>query len=434
MAPALVVENVSKRYRLPPAGAERLPYRTLREDLVRWLTWPARRWRGRGGRPEDFWALRDVSFEVEPGDVVGLIGRNGAGKSTLLKVLSRITKPTAGRARLRGRVGSLLEVGVGFHPELTGRENIDLCGVVLGMSRAEVRRKFAEIVAFAEVERFLDLPVKRYSSGMYLRLAFAVAAHLETEILLVDEALAVGDAAFQKRCLGKMGEVARCGRTVLFVSHNMASVRALCGRAVLLDRGRVAAAGPAEAVITRYTESIFPTREAAAGPGGGRFHLRRVALTNDRGELTNEFAAGEAMTVEVHYSAHREYPNPIFWVTVYSQHGPMFAANMFLDNHTPAVLRGDGVLACRFRSLPLLPQAYTVKLAGYENDGRTPLVTAHEAAFFDIVGAPADFGLDGPLAPSLCSKSVSMVLPYEWRHPDGRVAAFDGLRLRGGGA
>ena len=201
---------------------------------------------------EDFWALRDVSFEIQPGEVVGIIGRNGAGKSTLLKVLSRITEPTEGQITLRGRVASLLEVGTGFHPELTGRENIFLNGAILGMSRAEIRRKFDEIVAFAEVERFLDTPVKRYSSGMYVRLAFAVAAHLEPEILVVDEVLAVGDAEFQKKCLGKMDVVAHEGRTVLFVSHNEGAIRRLCSRAVLLEKGAIALIGSPQEAFQRY--------------------------------------------------------------------------------------------------------------------------------------------------------------------------------------
>ena len=201
---------------------------------------------------EEFWALRDVNLEVKQGEVVGIIGRNGAGKSTLLKILSRITEPTAGRIHLKGRVASLLEVGTGFHPELTGRENIFLNGAILGMSRSEIKRKFDEIVAFADIEKFLDTPVKRYSSGMYVRLAFAVAAHLEPEILIVDEVLAVGDAEFQRKCLGKMSEVAHGGRTVLFVSHNMASLLALCNRGVLLDKGRKQSEGPIGEAIDHY--------------------------------------------------------------------------------------------------------------------------------------------------------------------------------------
>jgi lipopolysaccharide transport system ATP-binding protein len=254
-------QGLSKKYVIGHQ-AERETYVALRDVIAR----NARAFgraamdlvRGRpniaGDELEEFWALRDVSFEVKRGEVVGVIGRNGAGKSTLLKVLSRITEPTEGRVEIRGRVASLLEVGTGFHPELTGRENIYLNGAVLGMAHAEIRRKFDEIVAFAEVERFLDTPVKRYSSGMYVRLAFAVAAHLEPEILIVDEVLAVGDAEFQKKCLGKMGEVAGQGRTVLFVSHNMAAMQALCGRSLLLSAGQLVLSGATNTVITRYLD------------------------------------------------------------------------------------------------------------------------------------------------------------------------------------
>ena len=246
---AIRVEGLSKRYRLV-AGAGRSRYKTLQEDL---LALP-RRLAGRQRPKEEFWALRDISFEVKQGEVLGIIGRNGAGKSTLLKILSRITEPTRGQAEIYGRVGSLLEVGTGFHSELTGRENIYLSGAVLGMTRQEVRRKFDEIVAFAGVEQFLDTPAKHYSSGMYMRLAFAVAAHLEPEILLIDEVLAVGDAEFQKKCLGKMSEVAKAGRTVLFVSHNMSAVEALCHTALLLDKGGIVMADDhVRSVVDRYS-------------------------------------------------------------------------------------------------------------------------------------------------------------------------------------
>ncbi len=250
-APAIRSELLSKRYRL----GERRPFKSLRESLSGAFRRPLA---GRRHR-EHIWALDAVSFEIAEGEAVGVIGRNGAGKSTLLKVLSRITQPTSGRAEVRGRIGSLLEVGTGFHPELTGRENISLNGAILGMKRAEIAAKFDEIVDFAGVERFIDTPVKRFSSGMYLRLAFAVAAHLEPEILLVDEVLAVGDLAFQKKCLGRMKSVSREGRTVLFVSHNLAAIRSLCSRALLLQDGRLEAAGPADEVIERYL------RDAAAG-------------------------------------------------------------------------------------------------------------------------------------------------------------------------
>src|SRR5512138_955125 len=248
--PVIQAAGLSKTYRL---GA-RAPYRTLRESLAGLFGAAASRVRGGGRREESLLlALRDVTFDVAAGEALGIIGRNGAGKTTLLRILSRITEPTAGEARIRGRVGSLLEVGTGFHPELTGRENVFLNGAILGMRAAEVRRKFDEIVAFAEVERFLDTPVKRYSSGMYVRLAFAVAAHLEPEILLVDEVLAVGDAQFQKKCLGKMESVSTNeGRTVLFVSHNLPSIVALCGKSFMLEQGKIDMRGRSEAVISHY--------------------------------------------------------------------------------------------------------------------------------------------------------------------------------------
>jgi len=281
---SIVVEGLSKRYRL---GARRRSYRTLRDSLSsaavapwRWLR------RARGNRAEErsgtFWALKDITFELERGRVLGLIGHNGAGKSTLLKILSRITEPTEGRAILRGRVGSLLEVGTGFHGELSGRENIYLNGAILGMKRTEIDRQFDRIVAFAEVEPFVDTPAKHYSSGMYLRLAFAVAAHLEPEILLVDEVLAVGDAAFQKRCLGKIGEVAEEGRTVIFVSHNLSAVERLCDSALVLDHGRLAFHGSTADAIERYLQAGPAAQglltEAARRPGRGRVRLSRIQV------------------------------------------------------------------------------------------------------------------------------------------------------------
>lgn len=250
---AITVENISKRYLID----HRARADTLRDALTQGVRGLWGRLRQGRLQQEEFWALRDINLEVKPGEVLGIIGRNGAGKSTLLKILSRITEPTTGRIQIRGRVASLLEVGTGFHPELSGRENIFLNGAILGMSRAEVARKFDEIVAFAEIERFLDTPVKRYSSGMYVRLAFAVAAHLEPEILIVDEVLAVGDVAFQKKCLGKMKSVAgNQGRTVLFVSHNLHAVQNLCSRGMLLGGGRLVAAGTTSETVAQYTRAV----------------------------------------------------------------------------------------------------------------------------------------------------------------------------------
>jgi len=293
MAAIISAENVGKMYRLRHQQAGR--YTALRDVIVQKCAAPFRSLaKSLAGSPaakesapavEDFWALKDVSFEIQPGEVVGIIGRNGAGKSTLLKLLSRITEPTTGCIRLRGRVASLLEVGTGFHPELTGRENIFLNGAILGMTKVEIKKKFDEIVAFSEVERFLDTPVKRYSSGMYVRLAFAVAAHLEPEILIVDEVLAVGDAQFQKKCLGKMQDVAReSGRTVLFVSHNMTAVKSLCSRAILLEAGRIETSGDPQAVVRQYLGRVLSGlaerewTDKNAAPGGEKVRLRKVRI------------------------------------------------------------------------------------------------------------------------------------------------------------
>jgi lipopolysaccharide transport system ATP-binding protein len=291
-------ENLGKQYRI----GRRQRYRTLRDTITETATAPLRWLRrrptaeGDGGVDNRIWALRDVAFEVKRGDVVGIIGRNGAGKSTLLKILSQITEPTTGEVEIRGRVGSLLEVGTGFHPELTGRENVLLNGAILGMKRAEILRKFDEIVAFAEVEKFIDTPVKHYSSGMYMRLAFAVAAHLESEILIVDEVLAVGDNEFQRKCVGKMGEVARGGRTVLFVSHNMQAVRQLCKAGLVLKQGRVAYTGTATECVGYYTadapSSLEDSWEREAGVAGGPVTIRqvRVALTGQQPDHRLELA------------------------------------------------------------------------------------------------------------------------------------------------
>jgi len=304
MKSIISARNISKQYRI----GQREAYGTLRDTLASAFSAPFRRLSGNGRSPtETIWALRDVGFEVATGEAVGIIGRNGAGKSTLLKILSRITEPTTGRIDLYGRVGSLLEVGTGFHPELTGRENIFLNGAILGMQRVEIERKFDEIVSFAEIERFLDTPVKRYSSGMYMRLAFAVAAHLEPEILLVDEVLAVGDAQFQKKCLGKMGEVAREGRTVLFVSHNMMAVQNLCRRAIWLDGGQIVGSGESGQVVADYLQHSFSAlaeqvwEDIATAPGNDKVRLCSARVRPAKGVASDPLTICTAFVIEFEY-------------------------------------------------------------------------------------------------------------------------------------
>lgn len=300
---AVSIRGLGKRYKI---GQYHQHYKSVRESLSRWALTFARSTKPQAQKSGDtgyVWSLRDVSIDIEPGDVVGIIGRNGAGKTTLLKVLSRITPPTEGEAVMNGRVGSLLEVGTGFHPELTGHENIYLSGAILGMSRPEITRKLDEIVAFAGVERFLDTPVKRYSSGMQVRLGFAVAAHLEPEILLVDEVLSVGDAEFQRKCLGRIDAISKTGRTVLFVSHNMASVSRLCSKALLLDQGRVVTVGESNAVIEEYLASNayrsssvdFPSDESTL------VQIRRLAILNESGTESSVIDRSKSfeLTVEV---------------------------------------------------------------------------------------------------------------------------------------
>jgi lipopolysaccharide transport system ATP-binding protein len=370
---AVRVEGLGKRYRLGP----RERYRALRDTLAAALTSPVRAAAGvLRGQPapagpradEDLWALRDVSFELEPGDVLGVIGQNGAGKSTLLKILSRVTEPSTGWAEIRGRVGSLLEVGTGFHPELTGRENIALSGAILGMRRREIAHKFDEIVAFAEVERFLDTPVKHYSSGMYLRLGFAVAAHLEPEILLVDEVLAVGDAAFQRKCLGKMGEVAKGGRTVLFVSHNMASVGRLCNKALLLAQGMCAYAGPASEAIEVYLRSGTAPYQSrvdlrqAAGPEPKRVViLTSVSTHRVDGRESCEFATGEGLRIRVGYEL-AEAILGYCQINVHNLLGERVMTLRSTHGGPPLKLGGRGVIECRADDLRLVSGEYVLMI------------------------------------------------------------------------
>lgn len=313
---AIKLDHIGKRYRI---GVQQQTYRTLRDTLVDLTKSPLRQMYHvlKEGRPrkrkqaEHIWAIKDATFQLEKGEILGIVGRNGAGKSTLLKILARIAEPTVGRAEIKGRIASLLEVGTGFHGELTGRENIILNGAILGMKRNEIVKKFDEIVAFSEVDKFIDTPVKFYSSGMYLRLAFAVAAHIEPEILLVDEVLAVGDASFQNKCIGKMSEVAKQGRTVLFVSHNMSAIRSMCTRAIWLDQGRIVKEGVPDDIVNQYLlESNKQTlccewTDEANAPQCKHAILKRVAICNENGQLLEQVMTDCPFVVEIDYKVKR---------------------------------------------------------------------------------------------------------------------------------
>jgi lipopolysaccharide transport system ATP-binding protein len=387
--PIVKVENLSKQYEL---GARVAAYATLRESLTNAVRAPFNGLRRHGSSNETIWALKDVSFEVRPGEVLGVIGRNGAGKSTLLKILSRITEPSSGKVKLYGRVGSLLEVGTGFHSELSGRENIFLNGSLLGMTRSEIRAKFDEIVAFAEVDKFIDTPVKRYSSGMYVRLAFAVAAHLDPEILILDEVLSVGDASFQKKCLGKMNEVSKDGRTVIFVSHNMATIVRICSRCILIEGGRIEADGAVDSVIRRYMET------SAQHDGACSFEINpakaaqftKLGLLTREGDATASFDYRFEITVSADYVVRQPIPQGLLGIRVSSADGlPIFTSHHVdkIDPNTAAAALSPGTFRTQI-TIPsnfLLPGSYVLTAAIV--DGNMRLIDMQEDVISFDVGA-----------------------------------------------
>jgi lipopolysaccharide transport system ATP-binding protein len=388
MSPAIKVEGLAKLYHLGLSPV--VEYHTLRETLSDLAAAPLNWIKGWMNKENDnpnaqekgdeLWALRGVSFKVQPGEVLGVIGRNGAGKSTLLKIFSRITQPTVGRVELRGRVGSLLEVGTGFHPELTGRENVFLNGAILGMTRKEIDRKFDEIVAFAEIERFLDTPVKRYSSGMYTRLAFAVASHLEPEILIVDEVLAVGDAAFQKKCLGRMGQVSREGRTVLFVSHNMTAVKSLCDRGVLLEKGKVTLDGSVDDVVDAYlTAGTDMARTGIIPEDAPRYQdvrdmarFRSVRLLDIEGNDTTQLYYNQPFKVQFVCDVLKDIPDAHFEVSISTVDGThvTYSTTMDRGQDSMALARGQHVVTAEL-DVTLLPRQYTIDLGIHTHNGTT---------------------------------------------------------------
>lgn len=391
--PIITVENLAKCYRLHHEQRER--YTALRDVIarkVRGIFKPASSIQHPASSDEDFWALKDVSFEVKQGEVVGIIGRNGAGKSTLLKVLSRITEPTKGRITLRGRVASLLEVGTGFHPELTGRENIYLNGAILGMTKAEIRSNFDEIVAFAEVEKFLDTPVKRYSSGMYVRLAFAVAAHLEPEILIVDEVLAVGDAEFQRKCLGKLSEVATGGgRTVLFVSHNMVAVQSLCSSVVLLSGGKIFAKGDTKSMVHQYStelskREVIPLKDRIDRQGSGLIRFIALSLMDSHANNLANFQCGAQATLMLEYEncSGRDLRNLSVAIGVYNSIGQrvLMISSALLDGDLTLASPGAARVRIFMPRICLLPGRYSFNI--YSTVQNVVADWIQNAGFFEV--------------------------------------------------
>jgi lipopolysaccharide transport system ATP-binding protein len=418
---AIEAHGLGKRYRI----GERERYYTLRDSVAQVLAAPLR-WLRNGDQPstsahvsalgpaplaisgeprsEFIWALKDISFEIRRGEVVGVIGRNGAGKSTLLKILSQITEPTVGEARIRGRVGSLLEVGTGFHPELTGRENIYLNGAILGMKKGEIEAKFDEIVSFAEIEKFLDTPVKHYSSGMYMRLAFSVAAHLEPEILLVDEVLAVGDVAFQNKCLGRMEKVAKEGRTVLFVSHNMAAIQNLCRKCILLDAGAISMNGESNETIERYLAKVqgrevpeLSSRTDREGNGIIRFLSILFLGRNDR--VASTFLSGESCEIKLSYKIEKRLSvtaSIVVAVGVYDICGDcLFLCSNELTNEITRGWPLSGEVSCRIDQLPLTSGNYKINIFAAVNGEIADWV--RDAAAFEVQNA--DFFGSGRMPP-----------------------------------
>ena len=406
-------ENLSKRYTIT-VGRQR--HDTLRDQIadgVKQLL--GRNGHGRGSK-ETFWALKDVSFEVKPGEVIGLVGQNGAGKSTLLKILSRITTPTHGMVDIHGRVGSLLEVGTGFHQELSGRENIYLNGAILGMKKCEIDRKFDEIVAFSEVEKFIDTPVKRYSSGMYMRLAFAVAAHLEPEILVIDEVLAVGDINFQKKCLGKMGDVAKQGRTVLFVSHNMAAIQSLCSRGIMLDAGRITCAGTVQDVVKKYfqtgeTLESVPLKQRVDRSGDGSARIISIRIENINGGKI--IHSSSRLKITLRYESTKPLQHPRFLISVKDATSTgIFLLNSEGDDRLADVLPAHGRVVCVTDPIHLTPGRCSVDVGLIKGIG----VVADDvrSAMFLDVEADDVFGAHAP------SRSDALCLiKQQWTLADG---------------
>ena len=411
MPTAIAFDHVSKHYR----GAQ--SYAALRDDLADM----ARRLVGRGAPSRaTIRAIDDVSFEIEEGSSVAVIGLNGAGKTTALKLMTRITYPTAGAIRVRGRVGALLEVGTGMHPELTGRENVSLYGRILGLSGRDIARRYGDIVEFAGIGDAIDQPVKQYSSGMQLRLGFAVAAHLEPDVLLVDEAIAVGDAGFQYRCVERMSELVRQGLTLVFVSHDMSAIETLCDRALMLSGGSLIADGPAREVVHDYLRAVQEQQLQSDSPGyvqGQDLEITRVAIHDSRGDEVNQVHADEPMTVRIHYRAAVPINRPIFSVGLSDGKRDVFTlASMLMDGQVPERLEGEGYIDCTFTELPLQPRTYEVWGEVIGEHGFGEIVDWQRLRMFRVLG---ELPSEGKSSVTHTLTDAPVKLPYRWT-VDGR--------------
>ena len=420
------VENLSKQYRLGLVGAS-----TFKEDASRW-------WAKMRGKEDPFlalgsendrtsisdskfvWSLKDINFEIKQGDVLGIVGRNGAGKSTLLKILSKITSPTTGTVRAKGRIASLLEVGTGFHPELTGRENIFLNGAILGMRKHEIKSKLDEIIAFAGVERYIDTPVKRYSSGMYVRLAFAVAAHLENEILIIDEVLAVGDSEFQKKCLGKMGEVSKGeGRTVLFVSHNPTAIRSLCTSAILLNNGKIQINDNVADVLSLYSGVNDFKSGVFKFNNSNNVDVLEVLEVNlidiKTGEITGSFKYGSSIKILLTLNLKKDISRPHFWFMIgKSEYYFTCASNMIDGMNVKSLKKGINHISCTFFNVPLFFGVYNISFGARDESGLNGICESRDIARFNVETLPSENNLNGSLADIVTKDVPPTLINYQW--------------------
>ncbi len=418
----LSAKNISKQYRLGQLGTG-----TISHDMNRW--WHKVRGkadpylqvgdtndRTKKGSSEYVWSLKDINFDVRQGDTLGIIGKNGAGKSTLLKILSQVTTQTTGQIKVRGRIAALLEVGTGFHPELSGRENIFLNGAILGMTKHEIKSKFDEIVDFSGVERYIDTPVKRYSSGMMVRLGFAVAAHLEPEILIVDEVLAVGDAEFQEKCMGKMKDVAGEGRTVLFVSHNIAAIRTLCATGLLLENGRIIESGDIKKVVSKYEEKTANGNIFKIGKMGSdeKIIIDEVKITNQHNVTDLNFKFGDDVVIEIHMTSKENFENPFFQLNLGQVgYGYFTCAAGLIDGFTPSIIKeGKNIVRCIFKKVPLLPNQYEVRLAIRDKTGTVGLTESKNIGVFNGCSVLSEIGFNPVYSDMYANENILPSIEY----------------------